>query len=187
MGRMFWIVIAVLVGVITHVTYVLFLTNYLFTRNLNQTTAGQPYNKFFIADTTKQTGLLPTVTSKSIVGLCKFDLSNGPIALQAKLPRSYWTFSVYSQSGRQVYAMNDVQAGTSEFKVELSKTKSFIEQLMGNGRVDDLTQTENLGWHAETTESRGIAVIWIPISDELMRPQIEAAMKDSSCKPSTGS
>ncbi len=187
MGRMYWLVIAVLVGIVTHVTYVLFLPSYLFTRNLSEATTSQAYNQFFIADRQNQTNLFPAATSKSIIGLCKFDLSNGPIALQAKLPRSYWTFSVYSQSGRQVYALNDVQAGTSEFKVELSKTKSFLEQLMGNGRAEDLTQTENLGWHAETPESRGIAVIWIPISDELMRPQIEAAMKGSICKPSTGS
>lgn len=187
MGRIFWIVIAVLVGIVTHVSYILFLPGYMFTRSLSEATTGQTYNKFFIADPLKQTALIPSATSKSIVGMCKFDLSKGPVALQAKLPRSYWTFSVYSQSGRQVYALNDVQAGTSEFKVELSKTKSFLEQLFGNGRAEDLTQTENLGWHAETTESRGIAVIWIPISDELMRPQIEASMKESSCKPSTGS
>lgn len=187
MGRMFWVVIAVLVGIVTHVTYVLFLPGYMFARSLSEAKTGQPYNQFFIADPLKQTGLLPSATSKSIVGLCKFDLSNGPIALQAKLPHSYWTFAVYSQSGRQVYALNDVQAGTSEFKVELSKTKSILEQLFGNGRAEDLTQTENLGWHAETAESRGVAVIWIPISDELMRPQIEASMKQSSCQPSGGS
>ena len=186
MGRMFWLMTAVLVGVITHVSYVLFMPSYVFSRHLNQSTDGQPYNQFFIADPTKQTSLLPSATSKSIVGLCKFDLSLGPIELLAKLPRAYWTLSIYAQSGRQVYSLNDVQAGTSEFKVELSRSKSFLEQVLRIGRAEEPTQTENLGWHAETAEPRGIAVIWIPISDDLMRPQIEAVMKGSTCKPIGG-
>ena len=187
MGRIFWVMIAILVGIVSHVSYVLFTPSFMFARDLNSITNGQPYNEFFVADPKTQTALLPAATSMSIIGMCKFDLSQGPIELQAKLPRSYWTFSVYAQSGRQVYALNDVQAGTSEFKVELSKSKSFLQQLTSTGNPDVLTQTENLGWHAETAEPRGIAVIWIPISDELMRPQIEAAMKGSSCKPSDGS
>jgi uncharacterized membrane protein len=186
MGRSFWFFVAALVGVIVHILYVLFVPGYMFARHLNSVTDAQASNTFFIAKPALQTSLLPTATTKAIVGLCKFDLSAGPVALQATLPRSYWTFSVYSQSGRQVYALNDVQAGTSEFKVELSQTKSFLQQLMGNGRADDLTQTENLGWHAETSESRGIAVIWIPVADALMRPQIESVLKHSSCKPTAG-
>ena len=182
LGRSFWIVIAVLVALATHVSYVLFAPGFWFARQLNAATDGHAYNSFFIADVAKQTQLLSSATSKSVVGVCKFNLDKGVVELNAKLPRSFWTLSIYSQSGRQVYALNDVQAGTSEFKIELSKTKTFFQQLMGNGRAEDAPQIENLGWHAETPESRGIAVIWIPISDELMRPQIEAIVAGSNCK-----
>jgi uncharacterized membrane protein len=182
MGRSFWIVASLLVGVIAHICYVLFAPGLLFARQLEQSTKGKPYNSFFISSLANQSALLPSATSKSVVGICKFDLGNGSVELNAKLPRSYWTLSVYSQSGRQVYALNDVQAGTSEFKVELAKTKTFFQQLMGNSRAEDATQIENLGWHAETSEPRGIAVIWIPIADELMRPQIESIMAGSTCK-----
>jgi uncharacterized membrane protein len=182
MGRSFWIVVALLVGAIVHISYVLFAPGFLFARQLEQSTKGKPYNSFFIASPANQSELLPSATSKSVVGICKFDLNNGSVELNAKLPRSYWTLSVYSQSGRQVYALNDVQAGTSEFKVELAKTKTFFQQLMGNGRAEDAIQIENLGWHAETSEPRGIAVIWIPIADELMRPQIESIISGSTCK-----
>jgi uncharacterized membrane protein len=185
MGRSFWIVAALLTGVIVHICYVLFAPGFLFARQLEHSTTGKPYNSFFISSVADQSALLPAATSKSVVGICKFDLSNGSVELNAKLPRSYWTLSVYSQSGRQVYALNDVQAGTSEFKIELAKTKTFFQQLMGNGRAEDATQIENLGWHAETSEPRGIAVIWIPLADELMRPQIESIMAGSTCKVQT--
>jgi uncharacterized membrane protein len=182
MGRSFWIVAALLMGVVAHISYVLFAPGLLFSRQLEQSTKGKPYNQFFISSVANQSALLPAATSKSVVGICKFDLGNGTVQLDAKLPRSYWTLSIYSQSGRQVYALNDVQAGTSEFKVELAKTKTFFQQLMGTSRAEDATQIENLGWHAETSEPRGIAVIWIPIADELMRPQIETIMAGSTCK-----
>jgi uncharacterized membrane protein len=183
MGRLFWVVTALLVGVVAHVSYVLFAPGILFARQLDQVSGGKPYNQFFVADPAKQTLLLPAASSKSVIGICKFDLKQGMVELNARLPRSYWTLSIYTQSGRQVYALNDVQAGTSEFKVQLSQSPTFFQQLMGNGRGDDATQIENLGWHAETAEQRGIAVIWIPIADELMRPQIEAIVAGSSCKP----
>ncbi len=182
MGRGFWVIIAVLVAVIAHVSYVLFFPSLMFQRQLRIATDGKPYNQFFVADSTKQSALLPAATSKSVVGMCKFDLSAGNVELNAKLPRSYWTLSIYAQSGRQVYALNDVQAGTSDFKVELSKTKTFFQQLLGNNRAEDAVQIENLGWHAETSETRGIAVIWIPLADELMRAQFVAAMQGSTCK-----
>jgi uncharacterized membrane protein len=181
MGRGFWIIIALLVAVVSHVSYVLFVPSLVFQRQLRISTDGKQFNTFFIEDPARQTLLLPSATSKSVVGICKFDLSEGSIELNAKLPRSYWTLSIYAQSGRQVYALNDVQAGTSDFKVELAKTKTFFQQLLGSGRAEDAIQIENLGWHAETSETRGIAVIWIPLADELMRPQIIATMEGSTC------
>jgi uncharacterized membrane protein len=181
MGRGFWVIIALLVAIAAHISYVLFVPSLVFQRQLKISTDARPYNKFFIADPAKQTILLPSATTKSVVGICKFDLSGGNVELNAKLPRSYWTLSIYAQSGRQVYALNDVQAGTSDFKVELSKSKTFLQQLLGNNRAEDSIQIENLGWHAETPEIKGIAVIWIPLADELMRPQIVAAMDGSSC------
>ena len=181
MGRGFWCIIALLVAVIAHVSCVLFVPRLVFQRQLRIATDDKPFNTFFIADPAKQTLLIPAATSKSVVGICKFDLSGGNVELNAKLPRSYWTLSIYAQSGRQVYALNDVQAGTSDFKVELSKTKTFFQQLLGNNRSEDAIQIETLGWHAETSETRGIAVIWIPLADELMRPQIVATMEGSTC------
>ena len=183
MERGFWLIVAILVAVITHVSYVLFAPSFSFQRQLSAATDAKPYNQFFVADPANQTLLWPAATSKSVIGICKFDLNAGSVELNAKLPRSYWTLSVYAQSGRQVYALNDVQAGTLDFKVELSKTKTFFQQLVGNSRADDATQIENLGWHAETSEPRGVAVIWIPIADELMRPQVEKIIAGSSCKP----
>lgn len=182
MGRGFWVVAALLLGVIAHVSYVLFAPGILFQRQVSLATDGKPYNSFFIANPAKQTLLLPTATSKAVVGICKFDLGQGNIALTAKLPRSYWTLAIYSQTGRQVYALNDVQAGTTDFKIELSRSQTLLQQLFGKSRSEDATQIENLGWHAETSEQRGIAVIWIPLSDQLMRPQIEATLSDSRCE-----
>jgi hypothetical protein len=44
-------------------------------------------------------------------------------------------------------------------------------------------QIENLGWKVETTERRGIAVVWIPLADPLMRANIENTIMASKCRP----
>ena len=90
---------------------------------------------------------------------------------------------IYSQSGKQVYALDDVQAGSNAFTIELSRSKSFIDQILATGDSEDASQIENLGWRVETSERRGLAIVWIPLSDQLMRKPFEEIIKDSRCEP----
>lgn len=181
MGRLLGLITAGFLGLAVFISYVLFAPGILFQRQLALVTDGQPSNRFFVLDAARQTQLVASTTRMAVVGVCKFDLAAGNIVLQAKLPRAYWTLSIYTQSGKQVYGLNDVQAGAAEFNVELSRSKTFLQQLLANAPAEDAAQIENLGWHAESTERYGIAVVWIPLADELMRPAIEGTIKTSRC------
>ena len=86
--------------------------------------------------------------------------------------------------GRQVdpSALDDVQAGNNSFTVELTRAKTLLQQLLAKNDGEDGGQIENLGWKVETTKRRGLAVVWIPLSDVLMRGGIEDIIKGSDCK-----
>ncbi len=183
MARLFWILTVSMIIVAVHISYVLFAPALLFQQKLYQATEGRPDNSFFILAPEKQAQLFPAATVLDVVGVCKYDLGAGQLVLSATLPKTYWTMAIYTQSGKQVYALDDVQAGSSAFTIELSRAKSFLEQIMSTGDPDDAGQIENLGWRVETTERRGLAIVWIPLSDELMRKPIEAIIKDSRCEP----
>lgn len=185
MGKLFWILTVSMIGLATHISYVLFAPALLFQQKLYQTTEGRPDNSFFILTPEKQAQLFPAATVLDVVGVCKYDLGAGQLLLSATLPKTFWTMAIYTQSGKQVYALDDVQAGSSEFTIELSRAKSLLEQILATGEPDDVGQIENLGWRVETTERRGLAIVWIPLSDELMRKPFEAIIKDSRCEPKT--
>jgi uncharacterized membrane protein len=183
MGRFFWIITALFLAIAIHISYVLFVPGLLFQRKLYALTDGKPYNSFFIMSPEKQSQLFPTATADDVVGLCKFDLGAGRLVLSAQLPKTYWTLSIYTQSGKQLYALDDAQAGASTFTVDLSRAKTVLQQLFAKNDGEETGQIENLGWKVETTEQRGLAVVWIPLADALMRTEVENTIKVSKCEP----
>ncbi len=183
MLKLFWALTVGVIALAVHISYVLFAPALLFQQKLYQTTEGRPDNSFFTLAPEKQSQLFPASTVQDVVGVCKYDLGAGQLVLSATLPKTYWTMDIYTESGKQVYALDDVQAGSSAFSIELSRSKSFFEQILTIGDPEDIGQIENLGWRVETTERRGLAIVWIPLSDELMRKPFEAIIKESRCEP----
>jgi uncharacterized membrane protein len=169
-----------------HISYVLFAPGFFFKQKVFSVTDGKPDNSFFILEPQKQALLFPMATGQDVVGVCKYDLAGGQLVLTADLPKAYWTLSIYTQSGKQVYALDDVQAGSSSITIDLSQTKTVFEQLFSNPDAEDAGQIENLGWRVQTTEQRGLAIFWIPLADKLARPRIESIIKSSTCKPKAG-
>jgi uncharacterized membrane protein len=185
MHRVFWFIVAAIIAGAVHLSYVLFVPGMLFQKKLEAETAGKPSNSFFVVAPDQVAQLFPIANANDVVGICKYDLGAGKLVLTARLPRSYWTLSIYTQSGRQIYALDDVQAGSNSFTVDLTSAKTMWQQLSAKNDADDGGQIENLGWKVESTERRGIAVVWIPLADPLMRQNIEATIKASKCQPKT--
>jgi uncharacterized membrane protein len=182
MGRLFWVAITVFIAAATHISYVLFEPGLMFQKKLYSMSSGKPDNSFFILPHETQSQLFPTATADDVVGVCKYDLNAGRVVLSAKLPRSYWTVSIYTDSGTQIYALDDVQAGSNSFTIDLTRAKTLLQQLLAKNDGEDGGQIENLGWKVESTERRGLAVIWVPTSDAMMRGGIEDIIKGSDCK-----
>jgi len=180
-GRLFWMATALFAGIAAHLATVLYLPGYAFERKLASYSTGQKPNSFFLLPPESQMGLLPTVTSKDIVGLCLIDLSKSKVTVNAHVPQSLWSFTVYNTAGQQVYAINDVEAGAESFTVELTKAKGIIEQVRGKQEPDDAGKITNSGWHAEVAGDKALAVLWLPVQDPTQRKALEAVVKATNC------
>jgi uncharacterized membrane protein len=181
MGRVFWIITTVFIAVASHIAFVLFEPGLIFQKKIHAMSANNGVNSFFILPPEQQSQLVPTATSLDVVGVCAYDLEKGSVVLTAQLPRTYWTLSIYTESGSQIYALDDVQAGSNSFTIDLTRAKTVLQQLFAKNDSEDTGQIENLGWKVETTERRGLAVVWIPLSDAMMRDVTESAIKGSHC------
>ena len=183
MGRVFWVITSALIGLAIHISYVLFAPGVSFERKLASITQGQQDNDFAVLDPAVQGGLVQGASPADVVGLCKLNLSSGKLFLNADLPSTYWTLTVYDSTGQPVYALTDAQSGAHQFTVDFSHAKSFLEQLFGNGDQEDQLVGDNLVWHAEVAGQRGLAVIWVPVSDPLLRPGVVALVEKTKCGP----
>jgi uncharacterized membrane protein len=182
MGKIFWFITCAFMAVAMHISYVLFAPAYLFQHKLFNVTGGKPDNSFFILAPDLQSQLFPIATAGDVVGVCKYDLKAGRVVFTAQLPKSYWSLAVYTDSGSQIYSLDDVQAGSNSFTIDLTRAKTILEQLFAKNDGEDGGQVENLGWKVEATDRRGLAIVWIPLSDELMRAEVEDIVKASHCE-----
>jgi uncharacterized membrane protein len=176
---------AAFLAVAVHICYVLFAPAIAFEKKLSIMTQGQEDNSFAVLDPGVQGSLVLGASPDDVVGLCKLDLSAGKLLLNADLPSTYWTLTVYSSGGQQVYALTDAQSGAQQFTVDFSRAKGIIEQLFGKGDPEDQLG-DNLGWHAEVSGQTGLAVIWVPVSDPLLRPSVAELVKKTKCLPASG-
>jgi uncharacterized membrane protein len=181
MGRLFWIVTALFTAVAVHIATVLYLPGFSFNRKLNAYATGQKPNSFFLMAPETQSGFMPTAAAQDIVGLCLLDLSRGKVTVNAQVPQNLWTFTVYNPSGLQIYSINDVEAGTGAFRVELTQAKSIIEQVRGRPDPEDAGKITNSGSHAEVVGDKALAVLWLPVPDASQRKSLEAVVKKTEC------
>lgn len=181
MNRLFWIVLAAVTAVTVHIAYTLFVPSNRFGTKLDVVLKDQGSNSFSVIDPVLQSGLLPYATATDLVGLCKFDVGNGKVNLSVTVPNGYWTFAIYTMRGRQIYAINDKQADSQKFTVHMSLAPNLLSQIAGLGEEEPQTSEGDLGWRVAVVERQGLAVLWMPQGDPLMRDEAAKVLKQSSC------
>lgn len=185
MGRFYWFLLFLASAIATHAAYVLYYPGYNFDSKLEAAVGPDSRNKMLMLTPAQVARLFPAYATSDIVAMCRYDLTNGPMQIAAKLPRGYWTFSIFTVKGRQVYSLTDAQAGENSFTVDLLQAADLIAQL--KGALDEGGEAEainDVGWKVETPDARGIAVIWVPVADPIFRPTTLAAVQSTTCEPS---
>ncbi|MCA0433472.1 MAG: hypothetical protein LCH46_09420 [Proteobacteria bacterium] len=184
MFRFYWFTLFLLTAIASHAAYVLFVPGRTFDDKLVQTVGPDSSNRFLILSSDQAQQLVPASGPSDIVGLCRFDLSKGPVVLQTTPPKGFWTLSVYTETGTQAYALTQSQVGDS-FAVELTENPDIIKKFLS---AVDATQAEqeaisNEGWRISVSDKKGLAVVWVPLADHVFRTAAEARLKTSRCGP----
>jgi uncharacterized membrane protein len=179
--HIFWVITATVLALSCHVAYLLFVPSRSFSRAIDQALGEDHGNKFVLLDPIAQLKLIPSASSDHVVGICKFNVSEGPVRVTANVPEGFWSFAVYTIRGRQVYAINDTQADTDTFSVELSQDKGLLSQILGAGEDTNEVIGDDIGWRIAITETQGLAVLWLAVADPLLRKEAEDVVKQSRC------
>lgn len=186
MGRLYWLVLFMASAIASHAAYVLYYPGYNFDRKIEAVAGAASRNTMVVLGAAEISKLFPAYATSDVVAMCRYDLTQGPMQISAKLPRGYWTFSIFTVKGRQVYSLTDAQAGDSSFTVDLLQAPDLLAKI--KGALDDGGEAEaisDVGWKVETPEAKGIAVIWVPVADPIFRGSTLAAVRNSACQRRT--
>ncbi len=189
MGKLFWFVLAGLIAVAVHIAYVLFVPAMQHQSYIASLTGNESKPSVWrIISDTERFNMLPGYSGSGIAAACPIDLKLGKMELSLSVPKNYWVLSIYSQSGKQVYSLNDKQAGAEAFSVIVSRAKSLKEQIFGTGDPDEAAGViTNAAWNVELPDQRGLAVLWIPSSSDALQPALARLISKSACKQTAGS
>lgn len=174
-----WLISAALFAVVTHIAYVMFVPQYEMRRLIADSAAAAGINRFAVLDADQQQLILKENGRTAVAGLCPFDLSDGMLVFDAALPDAIWSFAVYADSGKDAYAINEAQAGTSRFRLTVKRSPGLIGMLWGEG-ID--TRAIGDGWTVTMPSSRGLAVVWVALDDRNLRTSYAEMMKKSTCR-----
>jgi uncharacterized membrane protein len=179
--QIFWLFTAAVLALACHVGYMLFIPSRTFSAAIDSAMGDSPLNQFTVLSPDAQMQLVPFAAAEHLVGLCKFDVSKGHVKVAANLPKGFWSFAVYTIRGRQVYHINDTQSEGNTFTVEMSRDEGLLAAVLGSGEDSNEFVSNDIGWRIAVTENQGIAVLWMPVADPLLRKDAEEVVKKSRC------
>jgi uncharacterized membrane protein len=173
-----WILAAALVAVISHIAYVLFLPQVEMNRLMSESVDAAGMNRFTVLAAGDQELILKESGRIGIAGVCPFDLADGTLVFDATLPDAIWSFAIYSQDGKDAYAINEAQAGTNRFRLTVKQSPGLLAMFMGSS---DDTGGINDGWTATMPSRRGLAIVWVALDDRALRSAYAQVMKQTNC------
>ncbi len=179
--QFFWLVTSFVLALIVHVSFVLFVPSRSLSAAIDQALGDNRNKGFSVLSQEAQVKLIPFASTDNIVGICKFNVAKGSVKVTAQLPEGFWTFAVYTIRGEQVYAINDTQADTNSFSVELSRDGGLLSKIFGSSDDAINVAGDDLGWRIAMTEDSGLAVLWMAVADPLLRKEAEDVIKKTRC------
>ena len=178
MRNLYWLIAAVTLAVVVHVSMVLFAPGFLFERNLDRLASDVPDNTFFILPREAQSKIFPEYPAGTVFGLCRFNLAAGPITLDATVPDGIWALTVYSRFGKTLYTVNDEQSGTDKFSLQLAMAPGILD--LFSAKEEDPVASS--GWKVLSSDERGFALFWVPAVDQALREGLTETLSKSSCR-----
>jgi uncharacterized membrane protein len=177
-ARLFWLSAAFFLCLALHTGYLLLAPGFALGRSIVASGVAIDEPTFRILSQADQGKLFPTYPESSVFGLCAYDISRQSARIAAVMPDAFWTLTIYSRTGKVIYALNSEQSGTGTFAVSLHKAPSLLETLLQT-TAEDLTTQD--GWTVSAVEHQGIAVVWVPLREAAQRAATEATLAKTAC------
>lgn len=120
MRGLYWIVMTLLLAVVVHISYVLFVPRAAMGDAMESMEKAAGGRNVFRVLEGAQAGILTSRPMKYMhYGGCVAEPGNGRVEVSTRSTGGYWSLSIYSPSGNVIYTLNDRHADMSDIVVVL--------------------------------------------------------------------
>lgn len=178
MSKLYWLAVALLVGVVVHLSYVLFVPRIEMRGKIEEVQRVAANGALTVLGPDDSVRLVGPEGRWLVHALCVYDLSRGPVMVTGIIPSTYWSMSMYSSRGDSFYSLNDRQAGIAQVNVLLKPPKAeLIGDLLEESEVP---QGEVIAVEAPATT--GLIVMRALAAEPAEYGRISTVMARSGCR-----
>jgi uncharacterized membrane protein len=120
--------------------------------------------------------LMPFMDPAFTMAVCRYDLSDGPLAFSVPVSPAYTAVTFYTRTNVAFYAINDRAAGRRAIELELMTTEQR-DELPGD---EDVTAADRL--IVESPTSTGLILIKALVAEPGMLPSARQALAAARCR-----
>lgn len=171
---LYWITATALLAAVVHLFVVVVVPGVDTGQKMAQLEAAGEINALHrIALDGSGASLLTEPSPDLAYAFCKFDISERPLLVAGDIPPTYWSVSIYSETGDNFYTLNDRQAGVA--RISLMVVRRF-ETFAGEGRPENIIIVRS-------PTNRGLILFRAFVPDRSQASEIERYLDSSECRP----
>jgi uncharacterized membrane protein len=115
-----------------------------------------------------------------VTASCRFDLANGPVRLASDGAASFWSASIYTKRGDNVYSINDRSSVGGRFDLLVGSAEQLVDTKATSPDPNETMIPVEFG------EAEGYMTIRALVDDESVRPEADAFLRGLTCSTADG-
>ena len=174
---LFWILAAVLLGGIVHLSTVLAMPQAAKQDAYSRLAQLTPVNAMTPLATTKAGAeIMPFMDPAFAAAVCRYDLSDGPLKLITPLSQAYTSVTFYTRRSIAFYAINDRAAGRRTIELDLMTAAQHAQV----PEDEEVTAADRLIIESPTT--MGLIVLRALAPEPGLMPMARQALATATCR-----
>ncbi|PZQ16997.1 MAG: hypothetical protein DI565_06315 [Ancylobacter novellus] len=142
---------------------------------------GPEWRFIALADEGDAANLLPFRDPAFVTAACRYDLTDGPIAVEAVLPSTYGAISVHNRTGQPFYALTDRAAADGRVRLTI-----LAQDDVAAAEQEDLAEERPKIRIASPTMT-GFVLVRLFVAGESARPAMRDLAAAATCAKTTAS
>lgn len=174
---LFWLLGGLMLGGIIHIIAVILVPDFTTDDAWTRVAAFGPDARFNVMpDVEPGAEPLPMLDPTMVHAVCRFTLDDGPVRLDAAIPDTFWSFSLFNRRGETTYSFNDRTSG--EGKLAMLVLTSSQLSILRESPPDDLESLIVI----ETEDDHVFALLRAFVPDKRQEKAVQAALKGAKCE-----